>query len=253
MRKILLFILSILTLTPQSNLHKTQGARLKRPLVFVLSILALALILVATRAFPAEAGKAEPGLMVSNVGAPPTWKQKGWDRMSVTAQRYMSESKTIQLPGFLKRIWAKEIAENDRKYIVENIADPNGNSLLGKDGHAPARALYSVYQDGGRTVVASLLDTAKFCEDGPSDFNSTQIHSICPIRVTVVQGQTVKNADYQGGCFLDITYGNPPGGPDPATNASLTRYDRQAGVVELIAIRGNRSLPECAKRLAVPK
>ncbi len=195
------------------------------------------------------------GLMVSNLGAPKQWKDKGWDRMTVTAPGFMSKTDTLQIPGYLLNIWFKEIAHNDKKYVVENIA-PNGKSLLGKDGHAPADALWSVYQDGDRMVVVSMLDTAKFCEDGPNDINSTQIHSTCPIRVTVVQGLTVKNADYPGGCFLDSSFDSAPGkpryGPDPAINASLTRYDRQAGIVELIAIRDNFSLPVCIKRLKVP-
>jgi hypothetical protein len=128
--------------------------------------------------------------MVSNLGAPPAWKQKGWDRMSVTAPGFMSKTRTLQLPEFMKTIWAKEIAENDRQ-----MRQTNPSLSPYKDGHSPADALWSVYKDGDRTVIVSMLDTAKFCEDGPSDFNSTQIHSTCPVRVTVVQGQTVKNVD----------------------------------------------------------
>jgi hypothetical protein len=213
--------------------------------------LLVALAFAAGPSLPAEAGKAEAGLMVSNLGAPPAWKQKGYDRMSVTAPGFMSKTKTIQIPDFLKKIWAKEIAENDRQFAVANP------ELIYKDGHAHAAALWSVYQDGSRTVIISLLHTGKFCEEGPNDFHSTQIHSTCPIRVTVVQGQTVKNKDFPEGCFLDSTFDNAPGetrsGPDPAVNASLTRYDRQAGIVELIAIRDNRSLPQCTKRLTLPQ
>lgn len=222
---------------------------MRKPLTLILT--ALALVLAAVPGLPAEAARPEPGLMVSNLGAPPAWRQKGWDRMSVTAPGFMSKTKTIQLPGFLKKIWAKEIAENDKQFAETSPR------LIYKDGHAHADALWSVYQDGDRTVVVSLAHTGKFCEEGPNDFNSTQIHSVCPIRVTVVRGQSVKNADYPGGCFLDSTFDSAPGevgsGPDPTVNASLTRYDRQAGMVELVAIRDNRSLPECAKRLAVPK
>ena len=219
--------------------------------ITTLILAALLSALAAGPALSAEAGQAEPGLMVSNLGAPPAWKQKGWDRMSVTAPGFMSKTKTIQLPEFLKKIWAKEIAENDRHFAE---IDPK---LIYKDGHAHADALWSVYKDGGRTVIVSMLDTGKFCESGPNDFSSTQIHSTCPIRVTVVLGQSVKSDDYAEGCFLDSTAFNAPGkpvyGPDPAINASLTRFDRQAGIVELVAIRDNRSLPECAKRLKVPQ
>ena len=190
-----------------------------------------------------QAGAEEP--MLGNLGLPPEWKS--WDRMTVTAPGFMSKSKTLQLPDFLMKLWAREIAANDQK-----IRDEGNANLLYKDGHAAAEALYSVYQDSGQTVIVSILDAAKFCQDGPNDAASTQLHAVCPVRVTVVRGQESKSADYPDACFLDITYGNPPGGPNPVTNATLTHYDRQAGMVELIAIRDNRSLPQCAKRLMVP-
>lgn len=213
---------------------------LKMPFVRTFAFVLLAYASTALAGLPVE-----KGLMTSNLGVPPKWK--GWDRMTVTAPGFMSKTRTIQIPEFLKAIWAREIAENDRHFAEIN------QKLIYKDGHAHADALWSVYQDGVRTVVVSMLDTGKFCEEGPSDFHSTQIHSTCPIRITVVQGQSAKTADYPEGCFMDISFGNPPGGPDTLTNASLTRYDRQAGMIELIAIRDNRSLPECAKRLKVPQ
>ena len=184
------------------------------------------------------------GPMLSNLGVPPEWKS--WDRMTVTAPRFMSNTKTLQLPDFLMKLWVNEIAANDDKYREDN------NAQLIKNGHAPAEALYSVYQDSGQTVIVSILNTAKYCQNGPNDAASTQLHSVCPVRVTVVRGQASSSVDYPDACFLDITYGNPPGGPNPVTNATLTRYDRQAGMVDLIAIRDNRSLPQCAKRLKVP-
>jgi len=204
--------------------------------------LALFYFLSSFALIPVQAGADE--LMQSNLGTPPAWKS--WDRMTVTAPRSLSKTRTLQLPDFLLKIWANEIAENDDKYRQD------GNGQLIKNGHAPAEALYSVYHDGELTVIVSLLNTAKYCQDGPNDSASTQIHSTCPVRVTVTRGGEPKNVDYPEACFLDISYGNPPGGPDPLANASLTRYDRQAGVVELIAIRDNRSLPECAKQLKVP-
>ena len=210
---------------------------------FPIRPLALLTFLSGLSLLPVQTEAAE--LMQSNLGTPPAWKS--WDRMTVTAPGFMSKSKTIQLPDFLLKIWAKEIAENDQKFRDEGNVD-----LLYKDGHAHAKALYSVYQDSGRTVVVSILDAAKFCQEGPNDPGSTQIHSTCPVRVTVMRGGEVTSADYPGACFLDISYGNPPGGPGPLTNASLTRYDQQTGVVELVAIRDNRSLPECAKQLKVP-
>ncbi len=190
-----------------------------------------------------QAGADEP--MSSNLGLPPAWKS--WDRMTVTAPGFMSKPKTLQLPDFLMKLWAKEIAENDQKFRDEGNA-----KLFYKDGHAPAEALYSVYQDGGQTVIVSILNTPKFCQDGPNDAASTQLHSVCPVRVTVERGGESKSVDYPDACFLDITYGNPPGGPNPVTNATLVRYDHQAGRVDLIAIRDNRSLPQCSKRLKVP-
>ena len=189
-----------------------------------------------------QAGADEP--MSSNLGVPPAWKS--WDRMTVTAPGFMSKLKTLQLPDFLTKLWAKEIAANDDKYREDN------NAQLIKNGHAPAVALYSVYQEGDQTVIVSILNVAKFCQDGPNDAASTQLHSVCPVRVTVERGGESKSVDYPEACFLDITYGNPPGGPNPVTNATLTRYDRQAGRVDLIAIRDNRSLPQCSKRLKVP-
>ncbi|PZN83056.1 MAG: hypothetical protein DM484_05275 [Candidatus Methylumidiphilus alinenensis] len=206
-------------------------------------------------ALPVRAGQSQENLMLGNLGTPPKWK--GWDRMTITAPGFMSKNDRLQIPLFLMKIWANEISINDRKYTDGNITRTDGSSLLGQDGHAPAKALYSVYHDGGRTVFVSMLDTAKFCESGPSDFHSTQIHSTCPIRITVVQGLSVKSADFAEGCFLDPTFDIAPGekrwGPDPLINTSLTRYDRQAGVIDLIAIRDNKSLPECAKRLKVPQ
>lgn len=201
------------------------------------------LVLLSSLALTAfQAGADE--ILQSNLGTPPSWKS--WDRMTVTAPRSMSKTKAIQLPDFLLKIWMNEIAANDDKYRQD------GNAQMIKNGHAPVEALYSVYQHGDMKVVVSLLNSAAFCQDGPNDAASTQIHSVCPARVTVIRGAEMKSVDYPGACFLDISYGNPPGGPDPLTNASLTRYDRQAGVVELIAIRDNRALPECAKSLRVP-
>ena len=203
----------------------------------------LALSSVLWALLSGQVGAEEP--MLGNLGVPPEWKS--WDRMTVTAPGFMSKTKTIQLPDFLMRLWAKEIAANDQKFRDEGNAN-----LLYKDGHATAEALYSVYQDSGQTVIVSILDAPKFCQDGPNDAASTQLHAVCPVRVTVVRGQASNSADYPDACFLDITYGNPPGGPNPVTNATLTHYDRQAGMVDLIAIRDNRSLPQCAKRLKVP-
>jgi len=203
---------------------------------------ALPALLAGLAASPIQASAEE--LLQSNLGTPPGWA--GWDRMTVTAPRHLSASKTLQIPSFLLDIWAKEIAENDDKYRQE------GNADLIKNGHAPAEALYSVYREGAVTVVVSLLNTAKACEDGPNDAASQQIHSVCPVRVTVQQGGSAKSVDWPGACFLDPTYGNPPGGPDPKANATLTRYDRQAGRVDLVSLRDNRSLPGCAKQLQVP-
>lgn len=196
-------------------------------------------------ALPVRAGQSQENVMLSNLGTPPKWK--GWDRMTVTAPGFLSKTRTIQIPEFLKKIWAREIAENDRHMVQINPKN------IYRDGHAYAVALWSVYPDGGRTVIVSMLDTAKFCEEGPNDFRSTQIHSTCPVRVTVEQGRVTKSVDFAEGCFLDVSFGNPPGGPDPLINASLTRYDRQAGVIDLIAVRDNQSLPACAKRLKVPQ
>lgn len=198
---------------------------------------------------------AEP--VVSNLGTPPAWK--GWDRMTVTMPGFMSKSDTLQLPAFLLKIWAKEIEANDQDYRDQKLTTgAHGRSLFGKDGHAPADALYSTYHDGDLTVIVSLLDTEKSCDPGPSDFNSDQIHSTCPVRIVVQRGQAAKRVDYSGACFLDSTFDVRPGEsregfPDPSINASLTRFDAKAKVIELIAIRDNRSLPGCAKRLKIPE
>lgn len=204
--------------------------------------LALSALLAGLAVFPFLSEAEE--LLQSKLATPPGWA--GWDRMTVTAPAFLSASKTLQIPGFLLDIWAKEIADNDNQYRLE------GNAALIKNGHAPAEALYSVYQDGGMTVVVSLLNTAKACEDGPNDAASRQIHSVCPVRVTVQKDGQSKSVDWPGACFLDPTYGNPPGGPDPRANATLTRYDRQAGRVELVSLRDHRSIPECARQLQVP-
>lgn len=204
---------------------------------------ALPALLAGLAASPIQASAEE--LLQSNLGTPPGWA--GWDRMTVTAPAFLSKSKTLQIPGFLLDIWAKEIAGNDQKFRDEGNAD-----LLYKDGHAHAKALYSVYRQDEVTVVVSILETAKQCQEGPNDAASQQIHSVCPVRVTVQQGGSAKSVDWPGACFLDPTYGNPPGGPDPKANATLTRYDRQAGRVDLVSLRDNRSIPECAKQLQVP-
>jgi len=217
-------------------MNLSKRITLTKPLAALAFLSGLALV-------TSRANAEEP--LSSNLGVPPAWKS--WERMTVTAPGFMSKTKTIQLPDFLLKIWAKEIAENDKKFRDDGNAD-----LLYKDGHAHAKALYSVYQDSGRTVIVSILDAAKYCQEGPNDSGSTQIHSTCPVRVTVTRGDEAKSVDYPDACFLDISYGNPPGGPDPLTNASLTRYDRQAGMIELTAIRDNRSLPECAKQLRIP-
>jgi hypothetical protein len=217
----------------------------------------LGMLLLLAGFMAAALGAPEPAKpVVSNLGTPPAWK--GWDRMTVTMPGFMSKNDTLQLPDFLLKIWAKEIAANDQQYRDQGLlTGGNGRSLFGTDGHAPADALYTVYRDGDRTIVVSMLDTAKACEDGPNDFSSNQIHSTCPVRLTVIRGQRMNSVDTPDACFLDATYDVAPGEsregfPDPRINASLTRYNRPAGTVEVIAIRDNKSLPDCAKRLKVP-
>jgi hypothetical protein len=88
----------------------------------------LALSSVLWALLSGQAGAEEP--MLGNLGVPPEWKS--WDRMTVTAPRFMSNTKTLQLPDFLMKLWAREIAENDQKFGMVQKWPISGNTGTAK-------------------------------------------------------------------------------------------------------------------------
>ena len=140
-------------------------------------------------------------------------------------------------------IWGDLINSNNR-YFRETLKEERFMK-----GNAPAQFLSHTFTDGASQITVSLISIMRECDTGANSFSSTDLHSICPVRVTVTGPQGVKTTRSKG-CFL-YAYQDVPDAPDPRTNATFVAYDAKQGVVTVRALRDGRPVRDCTTTIKI--
>lgn len=139
-------------------------------------------------------------------------------------------------------IWAAEIREQNA-YVQNELKRPLG------DRNAWINALVASYPMGGDRLVVSIL-TSRKCDNGANHNASGIEASVCPLKIAVVSGNSVKVAVEASACFLD-----PPEREAPLANqhdAVQIQFDPDRRMVRMRALVGGQWVPQCFREFRVP-
>ena len=152
-------------------------------------------------------------------------------------------SKPAQRGSPLRALWSAKIQDSDR-YLVD-VAKIARYAKAGVD--APFLTISHRFQASGAVVVTvSMALYANVCDGGANSATSTQLWSVCPMKIEVT-GDGPRRVLEMPGCYLDVQSDRSPGAPDVATNGSFAYLDPRNGELTVEAIQGGKAVPDCTK------
>lgn len=135
-------------------------------------------------------------------------------------------------------IWRDEIEANNRLYAAR------GDTRFARS-NAPATEAHFVIWSTGKSVVLSILNTATGCSLKEVRGAAQATVKLCPMRVAIYEGVSVRTLEGGRACFLDLA-----AAADPARAAAYASYDPVAKVVRLGLVVDHQPVEGCSH--AVP-
>jgi len=171
-------------------------------------------------------GQIAPALAQTTTPDPGAWRPLG----------YANLQKPLASDATYVDIWKDAIDANNAVYKA------HGDQRFSA-GAAPATEAHFVIWGPKRAVVVSILNTALGCsEKGPAT-GAHAVVKMCPMRIAVYDGLTVRTLDAGRGCFLEPA---PGVSLDPSAAASYGAYDVAARVVKIGVIVDRRAVDGCS-------
>ena len=149
----------------------------------------------------------------------------------------------LQRPSDVTRtyadIWRDAIEENNRVYLSR------GDTRF-RDANAPVTEAHFVIWSPSKSVVLSVLNTATGCTLKEVRTAARSTVKLCPLRVAIYEGVTVRTMEGGQACFLELAV--PPAGspPEPSRAAAYGSYDSAAKVVKVGLVIEGRAVDGCS-------
>lgn len=198
---------------------------------------------------PAGLVRTGPGLLATialALSATATWAQE--ITPDPQAWRPLSYADLRQPSGTTRTysdIWKDAIEENNRLYVAR------GDTRF-RDANAPATEAHYVIWSRRRSVVVSVLNTATGCtlkEVHPSLSVSVKL---CPLRLAIYEGVTVRTLDGGRACFLELAASDAGLRPEPTRAAAYGSYEPATKVARLGLVIEGQAVDGCSLNVPLP-
>jgi hypothetical protein len=170
----------------------------------------------------------------------------GWTQLLLAGGITVNQA----IPDFLARLWANEIAANDRHYRNDLGLTERTDPKLFRQGHASAYFLYREFRSASRTVLVSILETELGC-DPDKVLPEDATYDLCPAKVTVTEGGQTRTASLPQVCWYDVSEDRDYR-QQPSPNGTFVRIDEATHTVHFGIWERGRAVSRCAKQLRLP-
>ena len=177
-------------------------------------------------------------LLVASASPPVHAGGSAWTRMAYS---------DVRADPALSRTWRAQAVAVDASFL----ADAGAEALRRLGGRAPLVAVSASFSRPGVEVSVSIALGAGLCDSGPNSATSTQIHSVCPMKVAVTRGATTRTLLVDRSCFLDVAHDASPGGPAVADNGDFAFLDASGRKLTVETIRDGAPIDECTRTVDV--
>lgn len=136
-------------------------------------------------------------------------------------------------------IWRDAIEENNRVYLSR------GDARF-RDGNAPVTEAHYVIWSPRKSVVLSVLNTATGCTLKEVRAAARASVKLCPMRLAIYEGVTVRTMQGGQACFLELTA--PPAGSPPESSRAAVygSYDPATKVVKMGLVIEGQAVDGCS-------
>lgn len=143
-------------------------------------------------------------------------------------------------------IWQDALDENNRLYLARG-------DVRFQDGNAPATEAHYVIWSARRSVVLSILNTATGCTLKEAQAAAGVSVKLCPLRLAVYEGVTVRTMDGGRACFLELAPPEAGSSPAPTRAAAYGSYDPAAKTVKLGLVIEGRAVEGCSLNIPLDR
>ncbi len=149
----------------------------------------------------------------------------------------------------LRPVWGREMRQVDANFL----ADAGAASFRNMGNKGPFAAVSTSFSRASGTVLVSVMLGAGLCDSGANTASSTQIHSVCPMKVVVSGRGTAapRTFDVASACFLDVAHDFDGVGPNPADNGDFAFLNQEGTELTVNTIREGKPIPGCSKVVSI--
>ena len=143
-------------------------------------------------------------------------------------------------------IWKDAIDENNRIYLAR------GDTRF-QDANAPAAEAHYVIWSARKSVVLSVLNTATGCALKEAHAATRATVKLCPLRLAIYEGVTVRTMDGGRACFLELAMRDASSSLEPNRAAAYGSYDPGARTVKLGLVIDGRAVDGCSVNIPLDR
>lgn len=136
-------------------------------------------------------------------------------------------------------IWKDAIEENNRVYLAR------GDTRF-RDANAPATEAHYVIWSPRKSVVLSILNTATGCTLKEVHPSSGATVKLCPLRLAIYEGVTVRTLDGGRSCFLELAVSDTGPRPESTRAAAYGSYEPATKVARLGLVIEGQAVEGCS-------